>query len=212
MRKDELRSSVINLLPKYEEIVRFHPRVVDAIIEKALAEYYNLIFLRDSLELARYTKEFGYVVPITVAYEATTHLYYSNYPTGISIIPIPDKASGVRRVSTLIQGGATFFPMDARELDLVQSGHYVNVVTGKIGYVPRRTRVEYYDPNAVVTIATTVRMDLLIPFSNYADSDIVLVPEIVNDQGLGLIDRVLQLFEKTPPVELLENTKTQETK
>jgi hypothetical protein len=219
MRKDELRSTIVNLLPKFEEVVRFHPRVVDAYIEKALAEYYNLVFLRNPLELQRYTKEFGYTVPIAVAYEAATHLYYSLYPyitgsTGdrVSIIPISDKSSGVRRISTIIQGGATFYPMDARELDLVQSGTFVSVATNKIGYVPRRTRVEYYDPNAVVTIATTVRFDLLIPFSQYLDSDTVLVPELVNDQGLGLVDRVLQMFEKISQVDLIENTETKETK
>jgi hypothetical protein len=219
MIKSEIRSLIFNNLPKYEEILRFHPRVIDAVIEKALAEYYNLIFLRDPLELARYTKEFGYTVPIAVAYEGATHLYYSLYPylTGnsgdrVSIIPIPDKSSGVRRISTIIQGGLTFYPMDARELDLVFGGHYVAGVTAKIGYVPRRTRVEYYDPNGVVTITTTVRMDLLIPFSNYLDTDTVLVPEIVNDQGLGFIDRVIQMFEKTPPVELVENKRIEEIK
>jgi hypothetical protein len=102
--------------------------------------------------------------------------------------------------------------MDARELDLVQSGTFVSVATNKIGYVPRRTRVEYYDPNAVVTIATTVRFDLLIPFSQYLDSDTVLVPELLNDQGLGLVDRVLQMFEKISQVDLIENTETKETK
>ena len=211
MRKDELRSAIWNNLPKYEELERHHPRVVDAYLEKALAEYYNLVFLRNPLELQRYTCQFGYTTPIAIAYEAATHLYYSSYPTGISIIPIPDKASGVRRVSTIIQGSATFFPIDAREFDLVQGGAYVDSVTAKVGYCPRRTRIEYYKPTAAI-IAAGVRLDLLIPFSQYADSDIVLVPELVNDQGLGLIDRVLQMFEKTPPIDLIENTKTQETK
>lgn len=211
MRKDELRSTIWNNLPKYEELERFHPRVIDAYIEKALAEYYNLVYLRNPLELQRYTREFGYTVPIAVAYEAATHLYYSLYPTGYSIIPIPDKASGVRRISTIVQGGLTFVPMDARELDLVQSGNYVNVVTDKIGYVVTRLRIEYYNITAAV-IASGVRIDLLIPFSQYADDDVILVPEIVNDEGKGLVDRVLQMFEKTPPAELVENTKTVEAK
>ena len=211
MTKEEIRSLIINLIPKYEEILRFHPRFVDAICEKCLAEFYNIIFLRNSLELALYTKQFGYDVPIAIAFEATTGLYYSNYPTGISIIPIPDKNSGVRRISTPIQGVATFYPMDARELDLVQSGSYVNTITAKIGYVPRRIRIEYYKPTASV-ITSGVRLDLLIPFSQYADTDIVLVPELVNDQGLGFTDRVLQILERVPPVELLENKQLQETK
>lgn len=211
MIKEELRSLVKNLLPKYEETLRFHPNVIDRAIEKGLAEFYNLVFLRDPLELQRYTYQLGYTTAIAVAYEASTHLYYSNYPTGYNPIPVPDKASGVRRISTPIQGGVLFHPMDSRELDLVMSGMYVDSVTATVGYLPRRTRVEYYNiPASVIT--SGVRMDCLIPFSQYADTDVVLTPELTGDQGSGFIERVLQLLSQVKPVELLENKQIQETK
>jgi len=214
MTKEEIRSLIINLIPKYEEILRFHPRFVDSIIEKALAEFYNLVFLRNPLELALYTKQFGYTVPINVVIEAGTNLYYANYPTmadgvtNVTTVPVPDKASGCRRISTVAQGGVSFYPMDAREMDLIMAGSYVDYVTSKVGYCTRRTRVEFYNLSAV----TTCRMDLLIPFSKYEETDTVLVPELVNDQGLGFTDRVLQILERVPPVELLENKQLQETK
>ena len=210
MRKDEIRSQIKNFLPRFEETKRFHDRVLDAAIEKALAEFYNIIFLRNPHELERYTKTFGYVTALTVLYEGTTHLYYTNYPA--SVIPIPDKASGVRRVSNIIQGSAAFYPMDSREYDLVLNGSYVDTISSKIGYIPRRTRVEYYDPTGTLTTSSLVRMDILIPFSQYDADDTVLVPEIVNEQGLGFTDRVLQMFEKMPPVDLVENTKAEEVK
>jgi len=211
MIKSEIRSLIVNLLPKYEETERVHPRVVDAAVEKVLAEFYNLIFLRNPAELERYTKQFGYDTAIAVALEATTGLYYSNYPTGISIIPIPDKASGVRRISTPIQGGVSFYPMDAREMDLAQSGTYVHTISTKIGYVPRRTRIEYYKVSAAV-VTSGVRADLLIPFSNYLDTDTVLVPELVNNEGVGFTDRVLQILGMVKPVELYENKQFEEAK
>jgi hypothetical protein len=211
MRKDELRSLIINLANKYEETERFHSRFVDAAIEKGLNEFYNLIFLRNHHELQRYTYQLGYTTPIAVALEASTGLYYANYPTGYHPIPIPDKAMGIRRVSTPAQGGTLFFPMDARELDLVTHGHFVNSVTATIGYVPRRTRVEFYNITAAV-IASGVRMDCLIPFSEYSDSEIVLTPELTGDEGQGLVERILAMLSQVKPVELNENRQFQEGK
>lgn len=218
MLKQELRSHITNLARgKYDEIQQVHPAVVDNMIEKALAEFYNLVFLRSPHELERYTKQFGYTTALPLLNEATTGLYYCLYPlmadgvTRVSTIPIPDKASGVRRISTMTQGGVSFYPMDAREMDLIMAGSYVNYVTSKTGYCPRRTRIEFYNPSAAV-IASGVRADLIIPFSKYEDSDTVLVPELLNDQGLGLTDRVLQLLGYVRPAELNENKELTETK
>jgi hypothetical protein len=211
MQKQELRSICKNLLPKYEEIVRFHDNVIDRGIEKALAEFYNLVFLRSPHELERYTKQF---YSIGIVLEAATGLYYADYPlmadgiTNVTTIAVPDKASGVRRISTNLQGGITFLPIDAREMDLLMAGSYVDTISMRIGYCPRRTRVEFYN----ISAATTCRMDLLIPFSKYEETDTVLVPELVNDQGQGFLDRVLQLLSNVKPVELNENKSLEEGK
>jgi hypothetical protein len=211
MIKSELRSICKNLLPKYEEIVRFHDNVIDRGIEKALAEFYNLVFLRSPHELERYTKQF---YSIGIVLEAATGLYYADYPlmadgvTNVTTIAVPDKASGVRRISTNLQGGITFLPIDAREMDLLMAGSYVDTISMRIGYCPRRTRVEFYN----ISAATTCRMDLLIPFSKYEETDTVLVPELVNDQGQGFLDRVLQLLSNVKPVELNENKSLEEGK
>ena len=211
MTKEEIRSLIINLVPKYEEILRFHPRLIDAAIEKCLAEFYNIIFLRNPLELERYTKQFGYTTPITIPLEAGTNLRYASYPSSVSIIPIPDKASGVRRISTIAQGGVSFYPIDAREMDLLGEGCFTDTITDKIGYCPRRTRVEFYNMSAAV-IAAGCRMDLLIPFSQYEDTDVVHLPELVTSEGKGFTDRVLQILESVKPVELNENKQLEEGK
>jgi hypothetical protein len=217
MIKQEIRSLVKNLLPKYKEIELFHDEVIDAGIEKALAEFYNIIFLRSPHELSRYTKEFGYTTALTLSLEAGTGLYYTEYPfmadgvTRVSTIPIPDRASGVRRVSTIVQGGVSFYPMDSREMDLIMAGSYTDYVTSKFGYCPRRTRIEFYNLSAAI-IASGVRADLLIPFSKYEETDTVLVPELTGDQGTGFTDRVLQILSAIKPVELFENKSFEEGK
>jgi hypothetical protein len=217
MIKSEIRSLIKNLVPKYEEVERFHDRVIDAAIEKALAEFYNLVFLRNPQELERYTKQFAYTSTILLTLEAASQIYYANYPfmadgvTRVSIIPLPDKASGVRRIHPIMQTGITFYPIDAREMDLLLAGSYANTVSDKIGYIPRRTRVEFYNPSTSV-ITNGCRMDMLIPFSKYEETDDVLVPELVSDEGTGFVDRVLQLLGNVKPVELFENKQLEEGK
>jgi hypothetical protein len=131
--------------------------------------------------------------------------------TRVSTIPVPDKASGVRRVSTIAQGGVSFYPMDSREMDFIMAGSYTDYVTSKVGYCPRRTRIEYYNPSLAI-IAAGVRADLLIPFSKYEETDTVLVPELTGDQGTGFTDRVLQILSAVKPVELFENKQFEEGK
>jgi len=217
MIKSEIRSIIRNLLPKYEEIERFHDKIIDAAIEKALAEFYNIVFLRSPLELALYTKQFGYTTPLAVVQEAGTTLYYTEYPfmadgvTRVSTIPVPDKASGVRRISAIAQGGVSFYPMDAREMDLIMAGSYTDYVTSKFGYCARRTRIEYYNLSAAI-IAAGVRCDLLIPFSKYEETDTVLVPELTGDDGAGFTDRVLKILSNVRPTELYENKQFEEGK
>lgn len=211
MIKQEFRSLIMGYLDKVNEAVKYHHRFVDAAIEKGLNEFYNVVFLRNPLELQRYTYSFGYVTPIAVALEATTGMYYSNLPTGYTYVPFPDKASGVRRISTPTQGGTLFHPMDARELDLIPNGHYVDSVTSVVGYAVRRTRVEYYNISAAI-IASGVRMDIVIPFSQYADTDFVPMPELTGNEGQGLVDRIVGMLSGVRPIELYENKSFEEGK
>ena len=101
--------------------------------------------------------------------------------------------------------------MDAREMDLIMAGSYTDSVTSKFGFVPRRTRIEYYNLSAAI-IASGVRVDLLIPFSKYEETDTVLVPELTGDDGAGFTDRVLKILSNVRPVELFENKNFEEGK
>lgn len=208
MVKAEIRSLVKNLLPKYDKSGKYAPRFLDAVIEKVLAEMYNDVFRRNPLELQRYTKPYGYTSPLAVLLEAATGLYYTTLPAATLVFP--DKASGVRRISTPLQGGMTFFPVDQREMDLIQSGSYSDVVSSKIGYAVTPTRVEYYNMSAAI-IASGVRMDCIIPFSVYTDTDTVLIPEERNE-GLSFIDRVLAVLGVVRPIDALDNNADVETK
>jgi hypothetical protein len=202
MRKDEIRSLVINTLPKYDKVAKYHPRFIDASIEKVINILYTESFANDKLSLQKYTKQYGYTVPLTVSLEASTNLYYTTLPA--MIVPIDDDASGVRRISTIAQGGFTFFPMDARGHDFIRSGSYVNTVTTKIGYSVNQTRIEYFNMSAAI-VAQGVRADILVPFSVYADSDTVLIPETTDKNGIPFVDMVIRVLMSLPPTDMLDN-------
>jgi len=208
MRKDEIRSLIINNLRKYNVTEIYHPRFIDAAIEETINQMLWELWSVDSLSIQRYVKRFGYLVPIAVSYEASTRLYYSILPT--TIVPFRDKSSGVRRISTVIQGGVRFYPMDSREMDLIQNGSYVNTITSIIGYSVT-DRIEYYNMSAAI-VTTGVRADLIVPFSVYTDAETVLLPEFKDDQNETFADRVLKNLFKIPVADLYENKTFEENK
>jgi hypothetical protein len=205
MRKDELRSLIKNVIPK-EDV--FHDRVIDSAIETVIKELYWELFAVDSLALQRYTVEYGITTPIAITYNNAKGLYYSDLP--VAIVPIPDKASGCRRISTKLHSGFTYFPVDKRELDLL-SDSYSNGTTSKVGYAVTQTTVEYYKMTAAIA-ALGVKMDILQPFSAYADTDTVLVPEIRDRQGVDIVERVLKILQTVQPFEQIDDNAVEQTK
>lgn len=202
MIKSEIRSVVLNRLGRFDKVSRYHPRVLDAEIESVLNQMYNEVFRMNPLYLQRFTKGYGYSVPLAVSTEASTGIYYTTLPE--NIVCFPDRSSGVRRVAPATQIGLGFYPMDQREWDISLSGTLGSYVKDKIGYIVTPTRVEYYGITGVI-ITSGVRMDLIIPFSEYADTDVVLYPEHTLEDGSGFIDRVVARLADKPEVDLLDD-------
>ena len=207
MRKDELRSMIFNLLPKYAKGTEYHKEVIDRAIEKVINQLYLETFLRDPLSIQRYTKRFGTTTPITVTADSSAGIYYSGYPTGVVPLPLPDKASGVRRIATVAQGAIKFYPIDQREQDLLGTGTFFTTTSGVVGYVPTRERVEYYGMTAAIA-ASGVRMDLLVAFSDYAESDDVQVPESPEGGGTPFVESVLTILGVISPQDTKDDNLT----
>lgn len=204
MIKKEIRSLVLNRLQRYDKTAKYNGRVIDAECEAVLNQMYNEVFGMNPLSLQRFTKGYGYTTPLTVDNEASTLIYYTTLPE--NIVYFPDRSSGVRRVAPATQIGIGFYPMDQREWDLAMSGLYVNYVKDKIGYIVTPTRVEYYGMTGTI-INSGVRMDIIIPFSEYEDTDVVMYPEHVLEGGEGFIDRVVIRLQNKPPVDLKDDNK-----
>jgi hypothetical protein len=215
MLKAELRSLIYNVLPKYSEGSEYHKEVIDRAIEKVLNQLYNEAYLKNPLSLQRYTKRFGGVTAIPVALDAIAGIYYSLYPVSTKhpsrIVPvsIPDKSSGVRRISTLAQGEITFYPIDQREMDLIPSCAF-NGTVSKIGYAVTQDRVEYL--NMTVAIATAgVRMDVLVNFSDYDETDQILIPDVPSLENENFTDMVLKILGLIQPQDTVNDNIDKQT-
>jgi hypothetical protein len=107
-----------------------------------------------------------------------------------------------------------FYPTDAREMELFNNGSFVNTVSTKVGYSVNQTRIEFYNlPASIVS----VRMDLLIPFSKYAEDDEVKIPEITDVSGTNyrqvaqtFMDRVMSILQVVQPVDLRDDNAPQQ--
>ena len=209
MIKSEIRSVIRNILPRVDKVDMYHDNAIDAAIEKSINQMYEDVWRMNPLNLQRYTKGFGYTTAIEVNTEDSTNVVYSTLPE--SIVPFQDKASGVRRVSTVAQGGFTFFPMDFREMDLAESGGFFKTVNSKVGYAVNQSRVEFkFMPSSISSVG--VRMDLIIPFSKYAETDEVKIPEIADMRtNETFVDRVLKILRVTPPVDLKDDNSSRVT-
>lgn len=202
MIKTEIRSLIFNILPRIDKTNKYHNAVIDRAIERVLVEMYQELFAVNPLALLRYTKGYGYATPLTVSLEASTGIYYTTLPA--SIVSFPDYASGVRRVSAPISGGLTFIPIDSRQFDLLKGGVLPTSSTSRIGYSVGHTRVEYW--NITGTILTSgVKMDIIQPFTAYADTDTVLIPETQGGAEKTFIDRVLAILGIIQPRDLKDD-------
>lgn len=199
MIKSEIRSMVFNMLKKLDTKAQFHPRFLDSVCEKVISEMLWELYALDPHYLQRFT-----VTCISdVSYEAAASLYYTTLP--VKIIPFPDKASGVRRVNTLAQPSMRFYPADYREMDALRSSSYFKEVTDKILYVVTQERVVYYGMTAAIA-AEGVIMEVIQPFSQFADTATVYIPEFRDGEGMSFDDRVKKKLMTIPPVDLSEDT------
>lgn len=199
MIKSEIRSMVFNMLKKLDTKAQFHPRFLDSVCEKVISEMLWELYALDPHYLQRFT-----VTCISdVSYEAAASLYYTTLP--VKIIPFPDKASGVRRVNTLAQPSMRFYPADYREMDALRSSSYFKEVTDKILYIVTQERVVYYGMTAAIA-AEGVIMEVIQPFSQFADTATVYIPEFRDGEGMSFDDRVKKKLMTMPPIDLSEDT------
>lgn len=202
MTKAEIISFVRNNLPKVDKTNKYHRIVVEKAITLAFNQGYSNIFDQDPRLLDNYTKTYGAGgTPIDITANTNTGIYESTIPS--IYVPFRDKHSGVRHVATVGVTGFKFFPVRKQEFELLPQTLVGELSSGDpIGYyVVRGGTLEYSGVTAAVASAGC-RMDIVIPFDQYASDDQVLIPFA---KDLQLLTVVTQTLKDVPDVDLKDD-------
>lgn len=170
MQKNFLRDYIKNLLRKIDKTNKYHPNVIDHAIEKAINSIFAEIAIKRPHELDAYTKEYD----LTLVRDGTSQNYYTTLTA--PYVPIPDKRGGIRHIET--QGDFAeiiFVPVTQSEFYRYPNT-YSAMVSDRVPYYVDNTKIYFYNPNDVVT-AADVTVHQVIPFTSYADTDTIKIPD-----------------------------------
>ena len=198
MTKAEIISFVKNELGKVDKTNKYHPVVIEKAITLAFNQGYNDVFDQDPRLLDNYTVTYP---TVAIAADGTTAILESTLPA--EYVPFKDKNSGVRNIATIQQSDVKFFPASKREFEILP-----NTLIGELNtadeiayYVVRKGTVEYYGVPATI-VSAGVRMDIVIPFDNYAADDTVIIPF---GKDIQLIMAIIEVLRSTPNIDLIDN-------
>jgi len=193
MKKYALRESVQHALLQHDKTNKYDDRVVDSFITMATNTIMGQLFRRDHSNYDLYAKTFD-----TTIEKDESDIYYSIYPA--PIVQTIEVRNGVRRINTSKNTGLEFAPVRGDEISLIE-GLDVTMLSDIIPYVPERDRVRYMG-NLSQHEGKTVRMDLVVPFSEYEDNDEYYIP---GGSDLEVIEVVFQILQQIPLRDKLNN-------
>lgn len=164
------------------------------LVETAINYAYNqiageLIDAGDDIMLS--TKKYNNV---TVSLDGTTSIGYAEYPVDIVY-------AGATKVINTVKGtGYRFYPTTERMVRLME-GTYMDGLNVKIGYIPKRERVEFYNikDSMGALVISSVSMELAVQFKSFSDSDTVLMPR---GRDYEVMQLALDFLKQQPIIDL----------
>lgn len=173
---------------------KFHPTVISHMIGKAYNSLVVEAYARNMTDFDPYTKTY---TGVAIALDVTTGVYYSTLPA--AIVQLQRSGSGVMRIIDT-DSSLEFVPINNGELQAIPDLE-LNLIDDVVGYVYKNHRVEYLGLSAT----DTVNMELVIPFEDYDETDIVQLPT-GSDQRI--VEMVVNMMIGTPDSDNLNNNNT----
>jgi hypothetical protein len=146
------------------------------------------VFRQNMANFDPYSKTY---LSVAIAQETLTDVYYSALPA--PVIQLPRIGDGIMRISGMKSKSVEFVPMSNGQLQNIE-GLEVDIIDDVVGYVFKNGRIEYYGMTAAIATAT-VKMELVIPFEEYAEDDYVQIPTGSDEV---LMRRVIELLMGIP--------------
>lgn len=169
-----LKKEIIDLV-KDAAGMRFGDRTVMHHVGLAFEQVIGQLFKQNPNQLDFFTKD--YTVPVV----HVSPRPYSLLPE--RIIQFSDTSAGVRRILYTDDDNIDFVPVPAYYFQL-EDNLDVGCVDTSVGYYVRINKVEY--SNSMPRVIKDVRMELVIPFSQYADNDDLPLPAGASENILAM--------------------------
>ena len=195
MTKNEWIFYIKNIVGASEKTARYHPAQIELVLERAYNQILYDYSFDETEDMNYFTKEY---TAVAVSLDATTNRRYSTLPA--KIVQMPRNRMSVRHINTNQGTDLQMFPMTERQWELVGSSD-ADTYNTRIGYMVRYPKIWYYNMPAYVA---TVRMVLVIPFSQYASTDEVMIPA-GREQDFERM--ALEMSGYIQPVDLLNKNK-----
>lgn len=181
---------------------KYHKKVLASFIGRAFNSLLIEVFRKNLSNFDSYTK---WYTDVDIKYDSTTGIYYSELPA--PIIQLPRTGDGILQISDMFDQTIQYVPITNGELQNIE-GLDVDIIDEVVGYTFKNGRVEYqgtdYDASQS-TYSDIVRMLLIIPFEEYADTDYVQIPTGSDEL---LLQTVINLLVGMPDSDNLNNNNT----
>jgi hypothetical protein len=194
---------------------KLHRKIIEYNIGRAYNESLRRMMANGYVDLGNFTKEYENVA---VSYDTTTRKYYSVLPE--KIVAINKPASGIYDIfiqegtgvndsfsvssTDLFTDNLQFVPMDNNRFRIMD-GLDINTIDDVIGYTYKNYNVYYNGSTTYLSQLSSnagVRMLLVIPFEQYADTDDINIP--FGDEEM-LMERVVNFMIGTPDSDNVNN-------
>ena len=180
---------------------KIDPRRLTLYIDAAFRDVVFEVYKTNTQGLSLYTRTYD---GIAVVQDGTTDVFTSILPA--ATIQLSGVASGIRRISLDSGVNLEFVPVDAEIAESISMLDVSDVnINNVVGYYPRDNKLVEYLNFPAGYAAETLRMDLVIPFTEYGSDDEVSLP---SGQNLNLITAVVKLLTGRSEVDLLNDNTT----
>ena len=190
---ETIRTGIFGGKATSDRLYQADPRRIELDITNAFNKIFFDAFKKFPSNLDRYAKPYKNVA---VQYDSSTSTYYSVLP--VPVIQFPTVGDGIRRISTMRGKDVEFVPIQQKDENLLKGSEW-GELSDTAGYYLSGATVYYderFDP-----IITAVKMDLVIPFTEYAMTDDVPVPA---GKDLDVVNIIRQMYGEKP-VDRLNN-------
>jgi hypothetical protein len=199
MTKEYLRSELHGLLSSIDKTGKWHPTLLDHVLESVINSVYFQVHAQNPKALGQYIKAYSVSSALLVTGPGR---YGLSIPA--TLVPLPDKRGGVRSLRSSLGLSVYFVPITHQELALMEDSQADNLITTSpsvIYYAVHEDVIDFKNMTATIA-AAPFYLDLLVAFTSLTDTDEVPLPY---GKNMEILKMALEILGVVSPKDLLDN-------